>query len=349
MTMNFNKTLLAGISLLLSVTVMAQDPAIAGIDKSKSPIAVNEKAIIQADFLNGSSTAFASTTQVQWIINIPPAIEYKGTYSFDDGTAASYVDVTYTPYNATDGQIIFITSRPGIAFPGNAAYTISIEITGKIASQSNQPFSIQAESTPAVGTNNNGNDNVASSISTSSTIISLPVKLISFTAQTPDNKTADLQWITATERNTDYFEVLRAADGTNFNVIGKIAAKGNSTIENKYVLKDADPVPGVNYYRLKMVDKDGGVDYSNINKLSFGILRNGLAVYPNPAGSIIHIKSGQGKVLLTNSNGMTVIQEKFTDGSLLMSIHQLAAGTYFVHFIPADGSQPVYQKIQVVK
>ena len=66
-----------------------------------------------------------------------------------------------------------------------------------------------------------------------------------------------LIWNTSSERNSDYFEVLKSIDGKNFSAIGVVKATGNSDNYLTYSFKDVSPVKGTNYYQLNMVDSDG--------------------------------------------------------------------------------------------
>ena len=84
----------------------------------------------------------------------------------------------------------------------------------------------------------------------------LPVSLTSFTGKVLSNG-VELNWITASEQNNDYFELLRASDGKNYTSLGKITGKGNSNEMSKYAFTDRNPNVGYNYYQLKQVDKDG--------------------------------------------------------------------------------------------
>src|SRR6185369_8464690 len=65
----------------------------------------------------------------------------------------------------------------------------------------------------------------------------LPVKLISFTAKVSDNN-AVLNWITATEKNNDHFNIERSIDGINFIKVGEVKGAGNSTGILKYNFTD---------------------------------------------------------------------------------------------------------------
>jgi Secretion system C-terminal sorting domain len=117
-----------------------------------------------------------------------------------------------------------------------------------------------------------------------STSSSLPVKLASFTANLINRQT-NLQWITSQEINSSYFDVQRSADGVAFNKLLAIPAKGNSAVQNKYVALDANPLNGINYYRLKEVDKDGN---SQLSPIVYVMLTESVSwsMYPNPASEI---------------------------------------------------------------
>jgi hypothetical protein len=91
----------------------------------------------------------------------------------------------------------------------------------------------------------------------------LPVKLTSFTGQQLD-KVIELDWTTASETNSDYFEVLSSPNGSNFRPIGKVKSAGNSSEKINYSLVDEFPHKGINYYQLRQVDLDGKFEFSEV-------------------------------------------------------------------------------------
>jgi hypothetical protein len=78
----------------------------------------------------------------------------------------------------------------------------------------------------------------------------LPVELVSFTGWN-QGSVNQLQWITASELNTDKFEVEKSTVSGVWNTIGSKTAAGNSNIKLTYNFTDNNPVVGDNYYRLK--------------------------------------------------------------------------------------------------
>ncbi len=117
--------------------------------------------------------------------------------------------------------------------------------------------------------------------------VPLPLTLVSFTA----TSTADivqLQWKTVFEQNTARFEVERSRDGRHYETIATVAAAGNSSSEQSYQCQDGQPLTPAGYYRLKMVDADHSVRYSLV-VLVRPDSKKKLAVFPNPAGSVINV------------------------------------------------------------
>ena len=108
----------------------------------------------------------------------------------------------------------------------------------------------------------------------------LPVTIISFTAKLAGTKT-DLQWTTEQEENSSYFEIQRSFGSGAFTKILQVPALGNSTTPHTYRAIDNSPETGIDYYRLKEVDKDGKYIYSSIVSVTFSA-ENSLQVYPNP-------------------------------------------------------------------
>ncbi|MCD9019571.1 hypothetical protein [Parachryseolinea silvisoli] len=92
----------------------------------------------------------------------------------------------------------------------------------------------------------------------------LPVILayFRFGATTPEH--VALQWATTLEQNFRHFEVERAGEALTFTAIAVVAGEGNEQKGAAYEFVDDAPRAGWNYYRLKQVDLDGTVVYSNV-------------------------------------------------------------------------------------
>jgi hypothetical protein len=117
--------------------------------------------------------------------------------------------------------------------------------------------------------------------------ITLPVDLIYFKGEQKDTL-INLNWETASEINSDYFEILHSRDNINFETIGKVNTAGNSNVSEKYNLPHSYPEHGVNYYKLRECDVDGNYsDYKSIF-VEFKIIRQAydFIIYPNPNNNV---------------------------------------------------------------
>jgi hypothetical protein len=119
----------------------------------------------------------------------------------------------------------------------------------------------------------------------------LPVTLTSFTASKSD-KEVRLDFSTTNEVELSSFEIERSADGANFDAIGTLAvaaASSGSNLQNNYTFFDAAPLPSLNYYRLKLIDDDGGINYSRILAIKFNNA-SAFSIFPNPATDLVNVQ-----------------------------------------------------------
>ena len=98
-----------------------------------------------------------------------------------------------------------------------------------------------------------------------------------------------LFWRTATEINTDYFEIRHSVNGSNFVSIGTKLAAGHSQSPLDYRLIHSNPPAGMNYYWLLGYDVDGSV--SNHGIISINVSKD-LVGYDAINHQIIASKSG---------------------------------------------------------
>jgi hypothetical protein len=179
----------------------------------------------------------------------------------------------------------------------------------------------------------------------------LPVSLINFKGEHVGNNNV-LSWQTATESNNKGFEVEYSFDGNNFHDMAFVDSKarnGNSSSLLSYEYTDSRSLAGTVYYRLRQIDKDGHLSYSNIILIK-GDKAKALslnAVYPNPARTSLNLivsspESNQINVMISDMTGKTVQKQPFsiTDGgnNLDMNISKLPAGSYFIKALAKDGS-----------
>ncbi len=118
-----------------------------------------------------------------------------------------------------------------------------------------------------------------------------PVELSLFTAK-QSNDHVELVWITESETNNLGFAVERKSQTQNsWQEIVFINGAGTTTSGNRYSFTDKINVTGTVMYRLRQVDTDGSVEYSEIVNVAikapqeFALFQN----YPNPFNPVTRI------------------------------------------------------------
>jgi Secretion system C-terminal sorting domain len=105
----------------------------------------------------------------------------------------------------------------------------------------------------------------------------IPVELTEFKAKSVNNTRISLDWWVASAVNFDKYIIERSADGKGFTPLGEIKSKTNQKAD--YNFQDEEPLIGTNYYRLKMVDTDGKMQYSKIESAVIEANKN-WKIYP---------------------------------------------------------------------
>ena len=108
----------------------------------------------------------------------------------------------------------------------------------------------------------NLNNNVSVDSLTVACIPSLPLNLISFTGGYVNEQVA-LDWKVSLWDKGSHFDIESSENGLNFEPIDKVNAIANEQT-NTYRYVDHNPYLTTTYYRLKMVDIDGTIEYSPI-------------------------------------------------------------------------------------
>jgi len=261
-----------------------------------------------------------------------------------DGGASMTVDVTfdftdadevgYPDGNTSDYTLIY---RSGTSGNWTKLATAS-SISGDQVTFSNVTFS---------------SDGYYTLGSTNTTLSPLPVEFSLFEA-TAKEAHVQLDWETQTETMNDRFVVERSIDGRVWEEIGSKPGAGTSIAPLAYVFIDYQPVQGTSFYRLKQIDFNGAMEYSEVRTVNFGELKDVnlpkvSTIYPNPS-------AGQFKIELSNPHkenvemqwtlfdvsGSLVAQEGVSlqagDGSILLDATDLKEGVYLLELKSANGT-----------
>ena len=164
----------------------------------------------------------------------------------------------------------------------------------------------------------------------------LPITLSNLSVRNTNNQN-QLSWTTETEKNGSLFEIEKSINGKSWAKLGEVASKGNTTRRENYFFTDENPNP-TNYYRLKMVDRDGSYEYSKIVSANNG---KSVAVnlFPNPVQERLNINIesqdiNEVNIQVINMNGQVVLVSKNTIGRsntpISIDANELQSGIYFI-------------------
>ena len=139
-------------------------------------------------------------------------------------------------------------------------------------------------------------------------IVILPLKLQNFSAQ-PQGNNVILNWVINEETDAANYEVEYSKDGVGFISIGSVTANKS----HNYNFLHTSPIKGINYYRLKLIDKEGKANYSEIRIVNFGKMVS-ISIFPNPTTDFVNITLAAGMI-----NKPVAISVIAMDGKVLLA------------------------------
>jgi parallel beta-helix repeat protein len=177
--------------------------------------------------------------------------------------------------------------------------------------------------------------------------IVLPVSFINPFRATKIKESVKVEWTTANEKDNAFFEVQRSVNGIDFSVIGTVKGIGNATRITPYFFTDNKPNMGINYYRIKQVDRDEKSVFTNILTVLFDAKK--VSVFPNPAHE---------KLSILTDETIEFVKIKSVNGSVLktqkghfsqLDLDNLGSGFYILEVKMEGSPVPLCQKIVVEK
>lgn len=172
----------------------------------------------------------------------------------------------------------------------------------------------------------------------------LPVTLIGFDA-VKSELTSLLTWTTSMELNSERFEIERSTDARTWTKLGEILAAVMSNVRNSYRFIDESPESGLNYYRLKMIDRDGTFAYSSIKSVYFPEFA-WAKLFPNPVSDVLNVVVSNKrvrKIRLIDSYGRVMYAGQINSPAIKIDMKSFAHGIYFIHLEQEDGMVRVFK------
>jgi hypothetical protein len=91
----------------------------------------------------------------------------------------------------------------------------------------------------------------------------LPVELVSFKANYRGMFNL-LEWETASETNSERFDIESSPDGRSFKKVGEVKSSGTTSLSTRYSFNHYFNHKDIIHYRLKQIDLDGSYEYSKV-------------------------------------------------------------------------------------
>ena len=186
---------------------------------------------------------------------------------------------------------------------------------------------------------------------------SLPLNIKNFNATKKDNHVL-VQWLSQNELPNTRFEILVSTDGRSF---GSIMGSANRTSTSdelasyEYRYEPAAGFSGKVFFRLKQIDPNGKIYYSNVKVVDLSnITEEKITIYPNPIIKNMTVgftspQTGSLKVEIVNAIGQAIYSkvENVTNQSKIeIRIAQNAQrGTYYLRIQNLKTNEKLVQKI----
>lgn len=177
----------------------------------------------------------------------------------------------------------------------------------------------------------------------------LPIELLSFDATLVYDQ-VNLEWVTASEINNDFFTIERSSNAVDFAPIAKQNGAGNSSAELTYYQIDRKPLLGVSYYRLKQTDYDGTFAYSDVRLVNYRL--DEAFVYPNPVANqselYLYLPEGFEDTMLEiyNVSGSLIETTLASSGLNQLSIFNYVQGTYLIKIVNTTNAETIRFVVQ---
>lgn len=318
-----------------------------------------------------------------------PALNTTTTYSFGGRTVASVswgstgtvptaLDVQY--YSGSNAPSLLASRTQYNAYyavtpTGGTGYTYSIALSydsavmGNVATSNASRMAYyrtsaltwnllgSSSANSATGLLSSGSSLLANSLPANFTGTNssnpLPVSLVKFFAKAV-NWDVQLGWSTASEKDNRGFEVERSVDGETFEYTGFVKGAGNSNKLLNYALTDNNAFRLANsgslYYRLKQLDYDGNISYSDVVTVTESEMAEmQVNVYPNPTSDVFNVSAlatedGTMKVIVMDIQGKVVanFNKAATIGMNSITINGSSlngSGIYFVKVVVGGESR----------
>ncbi len=183
--------------------------------------------------------------------------------------------------------------------------------------------------------------------------VPLSVTLLDFSGKYVNNSIL-LNWKTVKENNLALYVVERKNRDNTYTEIGRINPAGNANYTQQYYFIDQQPQPGNNFYRLRLVNTDNSVFYSNEITLVKPLAFPDIHIFPNPVSDLLTIEFRNSKSHVYKITAMNLINQVVYETRVNSGVNKkleikrtkaMSPGMYVVRFIDLNINEEFSQKV----
>jgi len=169
-----------------------------------------------------------------------------------------------------------------------------------------------------------------------STIVVLPTELASFTSYC-DNSKETFEWTTLTESRVDFFQLEYTYDGLIFYGARIEQATGNSTEPINYKLTVDQVDSKQRYYRLKIVDENGDLKYTDLIAGNHCGNDNLISKIKQSNNSLEILCNENTNLTIVNQIGQVIFNSINSNNKFIIDTQIVSAGIYYIHASNENG------------
>lgn len=161
---------------------------------------------------------------------------------------------------------------------------------------------------------------------------------------TEKNNTVSLNWEVAEDGHNKGYYIQHSLNGSDWQDITFIPVKNGGEVVRDYTYSYINNLNGTQYYRIKQVEMDEKVSYSEVRTIVLKNDKQAVSVWPNPATDNIRIVNTTGnnnyftKAQLFDLSGKIMLERKLQGNSNTISIQDIPAGAYLIRVQSTDGT-----------
>ncbi len=326
---------ISNVTITLAIPVSAGSrPQIDKVDNSANPL-------ISYTIYNATNQSIGGTMHyIYTILGTGDVVPTASLLQFSANTATVIARVNFKSFPAIFSQVKMVNlPNGGTDINPNAFFGLSLD-GADIVNESAMFYSLPSIS--SIANDGNGYSGI-SYVQTIQAIETPPAKFIGLSA-VANNGNGKISWQMENESsNTDHYEIERSLNSIDFTKIITVGAKNNGNSSNSYDTTDFNlstiSSAGLFYYRIKEIDKNGKIIYSETRKIRLTGKALAILAYPNPINHFVNLtidieEDASGMLTIYDAAGKKIqlMQLQLLKGANTKKINManLAAGSYLL-------------------